>query len=144
MKTKIIFLAIFILFFTGLVVYGYFKAVPGLKNSGENYPVIEIESSEFDFGEITYGDIFNHTFKVKNTGTADLEIRRIATSCACTSAQIEKDLLAPGEEVILSVRYESGMMTGDHAKGAQERIIYIKSNDPVNPQVEAIIKGYVR
>lgn len=143
MKTKVILLVIFVLLFSVLAVWGYFKAVSA-PEEGESYPVIEIESSDFDFGEITYGDIFTHTFKVKNTGTADLEIKRIATSCACTSAEIEKEILSPGEEAVLSVRYESGLMTGDHAKGLQERIIYIKSNDPVNPQVEATIKGYVR
>jgi Protein of unknown function (DUF1573) len=144
MRTKIILILIFILFFAGLVAYGYSRAVPGLKDAQEAHPAIEIESSDFDFGEIAYGDIFTHDFKVKNMGDAELKITRIATSCACTSAKIDKDILAPGEEATLSVRYESGMMSGDHAKGEQERIIYVKSSDPVHPQVEATIKGYVK
>ena len=35
--------------------------------SGE-HPKIEIENSDFDFGNITQGDIVSHSFKIKNTG----------------------------------------------------------------------------
>jgi hypothetical protein len=42
------------------------------------------------------------------------------------------------------VTYDTGAMSGAHAKGQQKRIIYIKSNDPINPQIEAMIYAYVR
>lgn len=137
-------LIIFVIIFVTFAIYGYFKSVPGLDDLTEKYPIIEVIPESFDFGEIQYGDIVEHTFKIKNSGEEVLEINRLSTSCACTNAEIEKETLNPKEEVNLLVTYNTGLMTGAHAKGNQERIIYIKSNDPVNPQIEITIKAYVK
>jgi hypothetical protein len=138
-------LIIFIVLLIAFSIYGYFKAIPGLQeNKGAKFPKVELSLDSFDFGQIEYGQIAEHTFKVKNSGQEVLEIKRLSTSCACTSAEIEKETLNPGEEVNLWVEYNTGLMTGDHAKGNQERIIYIKTNDPINPQVEITIKAYVK
>ncbi len=68
----------------------------------------------------------------------------MATSCGCTTAKVSKEKINPGEEIELQVSYDTGAMSGDHARGEQERIIYIKSNDPINPQVEAMIYADVK
>lgn len=143
MKTKILFFLITVSAVIGLAFLGYLKAVPGAGNQS-NLPKIEITPSSYDFGEIQYKDIVNYNFKIRNNGNVDLSINRVATSCGCTTAKIAKTTLAPNEEAELQVTYNSGLMTGSHGKGRQERIIYIKSNDPVNPQVEASIYGTVR
>ncbi len=137
--------ALIVLAVLGLGAVGYFRAVPGLENQTDDYPQIEITPSTFDFGEVEYGAIAEHNFKIKNSGRQDLEIKKVATSCACTSAEVGKKTLKPGEETGLNVIYNTELM-GDssHAKGEQERIIYIKTNDPINPQVEIIIHAYVR
>ncbi|KKT16741.1 MAG: hypothetical protein UV98_C0023G0001, partial [Parcubacteria group bacterium GW2011_GWB1_43_6] len=109
-----------------------------------NLPQIEITPKSFDFGEVQYGDIAEYSFKIKNTGSEILEIKRLATSCGCTSAKIAKVELNPGEEADLRVTYDSGAMSGPHGKGEQERIIYVKSSDPVNPQVEVMVYANVR
>lgn len=144
MKSKTLFLIISVLVIAGIAISGYFKAIPGVENQGGSLPQIEITPKSFDFGEINYGEIVEYSFKVKNLGDENLEIKRVATSCACTTAEIEKEVLSPGEEVELLVTYDTGAMSGAHAKGEQERIIYLKSNDPVNPQVEAMIYAVVR
>ena len=128
----------------GLAGYGYFKSVPGVKNQTENLPQIEISPQSFDFGEINYGQVVEHVFKVKNTGSEILEIKRVATSCACTTAKISKEQISPGQETELMVTYNTGAMSGTHAKGEQERIIYVKSSDPISPQVEAMIYANVK
>lgn len=143
MKMKIIYFVIFVLVVIGLSVYGYFKAVPGVENQTEIMPKIEITPISFDFGEVRYGDIVEHIFYVKNLGQEVLEINKVATSCACTTAKISKEKIEPNETVDLVVTYNTGLMSGIHAKGKQERIIYIKSNDPINPQIEAVITAYV-
>ncbi len=139
MKSKGILFLCIILAILGLAVFGYFKAV-----SSEGNAKIEISPKSFDFGEIEYGQIVEHAFKVKNSGNDVLEIKRVATSCACTTGKVEKDKLDSGEETDLLVIYDSGAMSGPHGKGEQERIIYIKSNDPINPQVEVTIHAYVK
>ena len=143
MKSKT-FLLILPLVIIGLAVLGYLKAVPGVENQTDSRPQIEITPKSFDFKEIKYGSIVEHTFKIKNLGKGTLEIKRVATSCACTSAEVEKEIIEANQEVDLKVRYNTGLMSGSHAKGDQERIIYIKSNDPVNPQVEVTIHAYVK
>lgn len=142
MKTKIFFLLGVFLGILGLAVFGYMKAVPGAGNQ-TNLPKIEIMPSSYDFGEIIYKDVVSRTFQIKNNGRSDLQITRVATSCGCTTASVVKTVLAPGETTELNVVYESGQMTGSHGKGRQERIIYVKSNDPNNPQAEVLIYGTV-
>ncbi len=142
MKTKFLFITAVLLFVGGLSLVGYVKAVPGAKD-GASMPKIEITPASYDFGDIQYKDIVSRGFKIKNTGNAVLSITRVATSCGCTTAKVVKTTLEPGEETELEVIYNSGLMTGGHGKGQQERIIYIKSNDPVNPQIEALIYGTV-
>ncbi len=143
MKFKI-FLLILPLVIIGMAVLGYLKSVPGVENQTNSRPQIEITPKTFDFNEIEYGSIAEHTFKIKNLGKETLEIKKIATSCACTSAEAEKEIIEPDEEVDLKVIYNTGLMSGSHAKGEQERIIYVKSNDPINPQVEVTIHAYVK
>ena len=125
-----------------VAVYGYFKATPGAGNQ-ENLPKIEIRPESFDFGDVQYGQIVKYTFLVKNIGQETLEIKRIGTSCGCTKAEIAQEKIEPGEEAQLFVTYDTGAMSGAHAKGRQERIIYIKSSDPINPQVQAVIYANV-
>ena len=141
-KNKLIFILIIVIL--GMAGYGYFQAIPGVQNRTENLPQIEISPEFFDFREIEYGKIAEYDFKIKNLGNEFLEIKRIATSCACTSAKVSLEKIAPGEEATLYVSYDTGAMSGAHGKGQQERIIYVRSSDPVNPQVEVMIYANVR
>lgn len=140
-KNSKLFLIIGLVIIFGLLIYGYFRAVPSQGNAR-----IEITPKSFDFGEVEYGQELEYIFKVKNSGTEILEIKRVATSCACTKAKLktQNSKLKSGEEVELVVTYDTGAMSGPHGKGRQERIIYIQSNDPINPQVEVFINAYVR
>ncbi len=144
MKTKIIVSLIIVLAISGFIVYGYFNATPGQGNGQDKYSKIEITPQSYDFGEVSYGNTVEHTFKIKNSGEEPLEIKRVATSCGCTTAKVGQDIIGPGEESDLRVVYDTDAMTGSHAQGRQERIIYVKSNDPLNPQVEVMIYAFVK
>ena len=43
----------------------------------ENHPTIVIEEPRHDLGELYEQKVFRHTFKVKNTGKADLHIQSV-------------------------------------------------------------------
>lgn len=144
MKSKTKLFLVIGLVVLGIAGYGYLKAIPGVGDQTENQPRIEISPQSFDFGDIQYGQVVEYTFKLKNTGQALLEIKRVSTSCGCTSAEVSKEEIGPGEEIDLLVTYNTGAMSGDHAKGEQERIIYVKSSDPVNPQAEVMIYANVQ
>lgn len=143
MNQKILFFLILGIIILGIAVFGYFKAIPGIGNQAGNLPRIEISPKYFDFGEINYGEVVNYNFKVKNSGQEILEIKRVATSCPCATAKIAKEIIEPGEEVELMVSYDSDAM-GLHGQGREERIIYVRSNDPINPQVEVMIYANVQ
>lgn len=130
-------------FFLATAVFGYLKATGGDKTP--NSPKIEITPLSYDFGNVDFGKTLNYVFLVKNSGKETLEIKRVATSCGCTTAKVAKEKISPGEEVELMVAYDTKAMgEGPHGKGKQERIIYVKSNDPANPQIEVMIYAYVR
>jgi len=134
----------FVIILLGFAVYGYFNAVPGIEDNGEDQPKIEIRPQTFDFGEVEYGQILEYTFKIRNLGNQILEINKVATSCGCTTVQTSREKVNPQEEIELKVTYDTGAMSGTYAKGNQERIIYVKSNDPINPQAEVTIFAYVK
>lgn len=144
MKTKIIIVIVIILAIIGLAVYGYLKAIP--QNSDEpaaETPTIAITPQNYNFGEINYGDVAEYTFTIENKGGQNLEIKKVATSCGCTTAKASSENIAPGEKTDLQVTYNTAAMSGEHAKGDQERIIYVRSNDPNNPQAEVTINAHV-
>ena len=78
MKSKIFFVLVLIIL--GLAGYGYFKSIPGVEPGTGDLPRIEITPKSFDFGEVQYGEIAEYNFKIKNMGSAVLEIKRVATS----------------------------------------------------------------
>jgi len=49
---------------------------PKVKASG-NQPVLFIEQRQYDAGEVWEGDIVSHSFIVKNTGKAELNISNV-------------------------------------------------------------------
>lgn len=145
MSKKIIIALVIVTVVVGIIIIGYIKATPGLKNETAQRPQIEVSPKTYNFGEIEFGAIAKYTFKIKNAGPQTLEIKRIATSCACTSAKASKESINPNEEVDLLVTYDTKAMgEGPHGRGQQERIIYVRTNDPINPQVEVTINAYVK
>lgn len=144
MNSKTLFFIIFILGLIAVIFYGYLKATAPAGNS-ENLPKIEISPASYDFGEIEFGKVVNYSFVVKNSGKAPLEIKRVATSCGCTTAKVSQQTIEPGQSAELLVTYDTAAMgDGPHGKGNQERIIYVKSNDPNSPQADVIISAYVK
>ena len=71
-----------------------------------NFPVIEFDKSEHDFGEIEAKTAVETTFNYKNTGDAPLVITDIKSSCGCTVPQDwSRQPLAPGESGKFSVKF---------------------------------------
>jgi hypothetical protein len=101
---------------------------------------IEVNPKSYDFGTIPK-EAVSHTFSVKNTGTATLQIKKISTSCACTTAEIDSKNIGPGQSAILVVTFDPNKM--DEIEENVYRIVYIKSNDPDQPEVEIEIRATV-
>jgi hypothetical protein len=132
-KSARILLLLGVVFLAFAAVYGYYSIF--------KTPRIEVTPPFMDLGDVTK-EGFNYTFTVGNSGTKALEIDRVSTSCGCTSASIDQDLIMPGEEAGLHVSFNPKLME-EEVRGKVTRIIFIRSNDPENPEVEIKISANV-
>lgn len=63
-------------------------------------------------------------FAFKNTGTTPVTVKRVKTSCGCTSAKLAKNTFAPGESGEIEVKFSFGMR-----RGPQRKIISAATDD---------------
>jgi hypothetical protein len=103
-------------------------------------PRIVIEPAIQDLGEVPQQPL-ELTYTVRNEGGSPLKIERVSTSCGCTQATVDQDTLAPGESTQLRVVLDP---TEDNLYGNLLRVIYIRSNDPANPEVEVEFRVTIR
>ena len=79
-------------------------------------PVAKFDALEHDFGTIDEGTQAKHSFKVTNTGTADLVITEAKPSCGCTVPDYTKTPIKPGESGQIDMTFDSTGKTGDQSK----------------------------
>ena len=101
-------------------------------------PQIQCEEATFDFGSRDAAESVEHTFLVKNTGTADLEIKKVQPACGCTTAELEKNIIPPGDSAKVAAKLSLAGRSGEVQKP-----INIESNDPTKPTLQLLIKGIV-
>ncbi|MET1054603.1 MAG: DUF1573 domain-containing protein [Pedobacter sp.] len=97
----------------------------------ENAPVISFESGMYNFGKISQGEKVNHEFKFKNTGKSPLIIANATATCGCTTPDIPKAPIKPGDSGVIKVVFNS---TGK--MGMQDKIVTITSN--ANPETTEV------
>jgi hypothetical protein len=61
-------------------------------------PKLELAEKEFLFPPVLVGEKVFHAFKFKNTGNADLIIRRVDPTCGCTVGKFPNEAIKPGGE----------------------------------------------
>lgn len=86
---------------------------PVIKTDG---PVLTLEKTSHDFGDIFQGDVVEHTFKFTNTGNQPLLITNIQTSCGCTTPQWPRDPIMPGGKGELKVGFNSAGKSNKQTK----------------------------
>jgi hypothetical protein len=94
-------------------------------------PVMTFTTEMHDFGKITQGERVKYSFKFKNTGGSELIISDAHGSCGCTVPEIPKKPIAPGEEAVVGVEFNS-----EGKRGINEKTVTIISN--ANPHTKVI------
>lgn len=86
-------------------------------------PALTFDATEHNFGDISQGDVVEHTFTFTNTGTQPLIIERVDVTCGCTTPAWTKEPVMPGKTGFVTAKYNSaGRM------GQQKKAITVHSN----------------
>ncbi len=93
-------------------------------------PVIEFEKDVHDFGRVIQGEKVAYGFKFKNTGSSDLIISKVSSSCGCTVPDFPKVPIKPGESRKIDVKFDS-----QNRPGFQNKSVTIISNAQPSIQV---------
>ena len=101
-------------------------------------PKVLVEPKIFQVGEILEMQNIEHTFMIKNTGNAELQILGVKPSCGCSVADFDK-VVAPGQEGKVHIKIE-GKKIG---AGPFDKTFAVKTNDPENEQFNLAVQGTV-
>jgi hypothetical protein len=101
-------------------------------------PKVFFENAVFNFGTIKQGQKVSHEFKFKNEGKSNLVIRKVTTSCGCTTINPNDKEIKPGESSSLTAVFDSSGKMGE-----QNKSIVIVTNDPKKQKITLSITGKV-
>ncbi len=85
---------------------------PGVPSAPGPGPKIEFAEKEFLFEGAMVGTLVTHAFKFKNTGTADLIIRRVDPTCGCTVGKFPHEPVKPGGEGVVELAIDTSEKIG--------------------------------
>ncbi|WP_262246330.1 DUF1573 domain-containing protein [Parapedobacter soli] len=100
--------------------------------------ILEVTEDSFDFGVITEGKKVEHEFRFTNTGSSPLIISNVQASCGCTTPEYSKNPIAPGDEGLVKVVFNSAGQVGK-----QHKVITVTSN-AVSPNTLLHLRGEVK
>jgi len=127
-------------FFALSLILAGFVLIGSAQSQNEESPKgaeISFAESSKNFGDITQGDVVEHTFKFENTGNQPLILSNVLVTCGCTATNWPRDPVAPGKSAEIAVRFDS-----KGKNGAQNKIITVVSN-AINPREKVSIKANV-
>ena len=101
-----------------------------LKNTGD-FPIIEFDKNNHDFGEIQEGEIAETEFRFTNVGKSDLIISDASGSCGCTVPDYPKNSpIKPGESGKIIVKFDS-----NNRPGMQRKAVTLITNTSKGKQI---------
>jgi hypothetical protein len=78
---------------------------------------VEYDSENYNFGEVTDGDIVKHSFKFTNTGETNLVLIDVTGSCGCTVPENwPKEPIPPGGTGQIDVEFNTHGKVGNTTK----------------------------
>ena len=83
-----------------------------------------IDPYTWDFGQVREGQIVKHAFRLQNESDKTITIKDTHTSCGCTTSEIKKRVLRPGESAEIGVSFNSKGYSGE-----VKQFIYVNTDD---------------
>lgn len=78
-------------------------------------------------GQIKSGDVVHTEIRFVNSGTEQLIVQNVRTSCGCTAAQLGSDSVAPGDTAVVTVQFKSKGFRGQLRKSIT---VEFQNHDP--------------
>jgi hypothetical protein len=103
-----------------------------------NAPVASLNTDHYDFGTVKQGKIVRYDLQISNSGKDTLHIRKITSTCGCTTGNPAKRALLPGETTAIQVSFNTFGRSGEQAK-----TVTVITNDPENSHLNFTIEGVV-
>lgn len=129
-----------------LISLGYrqvYDLAGGINAYREVRSAVVISPDTQDLGTVVYGKIAQTEFSLTNFTHTPLKITRVATSCGCTTAAVEKQELKPYEKTTVKVSFDPSVHKDDSDLGEVTRTIYIDTNNSNFAQLTAEITAKV-
>jgi hypothetical protein len=101
-------------------------------------PVITFNKTHHDFGKLDGAKKVTYRYRVANTGKAYLNITQLNPSCGCTSTNMGKWSLAPGESTEIEVAFDPKGF-----KGVVRKSLQVVSDDPATPTANLTFEAEV-
>lgn len=103
----------------------------GYSQLGSGAPAhLIVEPGWYDFGRVSVKT--ETILMLRNTGDKPLEILGISTSCGCTTAWTDQQLILPGAKTPLHISFDPSVHKD--LEGTVFRQVYVRSNDPNQPE----------
>lgn len=75
-------------------------------------PELAVEQGTFNFGTIPQGKKVQYGFKIKNSGDAPLQIKKLEAACGCTAVKPSTSVVQPGKSAEIDVIFDSAAFSG--------------------------------
>ncbi|MDD5115699.1 MAG: DUF1573 domain-containing protein [Candidatus Omnitrophica bacterium] len=99
----------------------------------------EAGSDTWDFGKVAVsGGIVKHVFSLKNDSAQILNITGTYASCGCTTSDMDKNSIKPGESASLEVRFDPKGYSGPITQ-----YVYVNTNSKKTPLYKFTVKADV-
>lgn len=91
-------------------------------------PILTMDSEIYDWGTVIRGTVVEHTFTVRNSGEAPLDILEVKPQCGCTAVDKPADPIPPGGSAKLTLKVDTKRF-----KGPLKKTAAIRSNATKQP-----------
>ena len=99
---------------------------------------IQCSAPIYDFGAVDGEAPIQHTFELRNDGSAAVEIKKTHTPCGCTVVRLTERVIPAGGTLGIPVT-----LTLKGRRGIQQKSVTVETNDPVTPTLVLTLRGTV-
>lgn len=104
---------------------------------------VQLWPEKQELGTVIYGEVETTNFTLTNYTPLPLSITRVSTSCGCTKASVQSNVVGPYESTVVNVSFDPAVHKDDTDLGELTRTIYIETDNPNFPELETIITANV-